>query len=836
MSIRLLYLEDSASDADLTRRALLRHDPTIDIVQVATLAEARALLRAETETGFDLLLLDLAVPDGSGLELLADVREQGLPVAIVMLTGSGDQRAVIAAIKGGADDYVVKQGDYRQRLWSRLQDARERCRNGVAVRHHGFRVLYAEHNPFDADLALRHLTLHAPHIRLETVDSADAMMRLLAAGEHDSMGYDVLLIDYRLAGMDGLELARFLRLERGCTLPIILITGHGGEELAAAALRFGIDDYISKREGYLFELGPTLEKVHRVAQLAREEARLRETTQRLERMLSASPTLLYTLAVHNGTTQATWVSSNIERILGYTEQEVLESGWWWSHIHPEDRTEATANFGELFANGYRVHDYRFEHRDGRVRWVHDEMRVVVDATGKPVEIVGAWTDISSSKHSEQRLEYLSHFDLLTDLPNRVLLNARLEAALERAKRQHRLVAVLYVDLDRFKNVNDSLGHPAGDEVLVKIARRLRSELLEEYTLARLGGDEFAVVVEDFDAPEEAAALARRIISLIEHPIWVSSGQDVVLSASVGISLYPDDGVSATQLIQHADAALYRAKDLGRSTVQFYLSELTVAANERLELELQLRRALERGEFKVFYQPLLSLKGDARIGAEALLRWQPADGPMIGPDRFIPLAEETGLIVSIGAWVMHDACSQAKAWLDQGLTFGCIAINLSVRQFRQPDVVDIVAAVLKTTGLPADRLELEITESALMTDTDEVIAKLDALRSLGVNLAVDDFGTGYSSLAYLKRFPLDKLKIDQSFIRGMDPGSNDEAIVTATIAMAHSLGLKTHAEGVETEAQLSILRRLGCDAYQGYIVSPPVCAVDFARLPIFPSLR
>ncbi|HRP97494.1 MAG TPA: EAL domain-containing protein [Rhodocyclaceae bacterium] len=822
--MRVLYIEDTDSDADLAQRALARHAPHVALVRACTLDEGRRWLANDA---FDALLLDLNLPDGSGLELLAELRRQGVPLPAIVLTSAGDQDVVAAAIRAGADDYLAKHDDYLQRLAQRIEQACAHRQEAGGVARRGLSVLYAEHNPFDADQARHHLAQHAPHIRLEhAADAADVLLRL-PAGEDAPLPFDVLLLDDRLPGMGGLELARLLRQEHGRDLPIVLVTGHGNEELAASALRFGLDDYLCKRDGYLFQLAGTLERVHHQAELAREGARLRETSGRLTQLLAASPTLLYTLAIDGRRLVATWVSENIERLLGYTVDEALAPDWWRRNVHADDREQAMVRTDVLLAAGQRTLEYRFMHRDGRLCWVHDEMRVLRDETGRPVEIVGSWTDISASKHSEQRLEHLYHYDPLTDLPNRLLLQSRLEHALDHARRHRQLVAVLCIDLDRFKNVNDSLGHPVGDEVIVHIARRLKDGIGDDDTLGRLGGDEFLVIMENLASPEAAGVLAHRIIGLVEQPIRVSSGHEVVSSASVGISLHPADGDLVTQLLQHADAALYRAKEEGRGIAQFYLSALTSAANERLELELQLRRALERDEFEVFYQPLISLDPACDVvGAEALLRWRQGHGGLVSPDRFIPLAEDTGLIVAIGEWVLREACAQARAWIDAGLPFGRIAVNLSVRQFREHDIVGLVAAVLADTGLPAVRLELEITESALMRDVDEAVAKLDALRALGVGLAVDDFGTGYSSLAYLKRFPLDKLKIDQSFIRGMGPGSNDEAIVTATIAMAHSLALQTLAEGVETEDQLEILRALGCDAYQGYIASRPVPAREF----------
>lgn len=518
-------------------------------------------------------------------------------------------------------------------------------------------------------------------------------------------------------------------------------------------------------------------------------------------------------------------------ITGYRADEVIGLNPSLLRSGRHDRAFYQAMWAGLKQLGYWQGEVWNRRANGEVypQWL--TLSTVRDEAGAPSHYVGVFTDLTQLKRSEQQLEHLTHYDPLTDLPNRLLVQSRLEHAIDQARRHRSRVGVLFVDLDRFKNVNDSLGHPVGDALIQAVATRLRGGLRDEDTVARLGGDEFLVVIEDLESADAAASVASKLTRLVQEPFQVGDGQEVIVSASIGVSLYPDDGDSATGLIQHADAALYQAKARGRDSFCFYSSALTAAVSEHMQMEMGLRRALERGELLIHYQPLVSLAGGP-VGAEALLRWQPPGEGLVRPDRFIPLAEETGLIVPIGAWVLREACRQARAWLDAGLELGTVSVNLSVRQFHERNLVALVADVLRETGLPADRLELEITESALMDDVEQAVQTLHMLRALGVALAVDDFGTGYSSLAYLKRFPIGKLKVDQSFVRGIATDDSDRAIVTATIAMARSLGFTTTAEGVETEAQLEILRALGCSAYQGYLFSRPVEAVDFARLPFF----
>ncbi len=454
---------------------------------------------------------------------------------------------------------------------------------------------------------------------------------------------------------------------------------------------------------------------------------------------------------------------------------------------------------------------------------------VHDDSGRVVNYVGVFADISQIKHSEAQLEHLAHHDPLTTLPNRTLFQARLAHAINVSRRHGTSLGLLFMDLDGFKNINDSLGHPTGDELLQAIARRLSANLRTADTLARLGGDEFVVLLEDLDGPNEAAVVAQTLLALLRQAFLLSGGQEVFSGASIGISLFPDDAVDATQLVRNADAALYQAKSQGRDTYRFYTEALTRVANERMQLESRLRGALERGEFVIHYQPQIATRDGRLLGAEALVRWLTPEGELVPPARFIPLAEETGLIRPLGEWVLREACAQFRAWFDSGLEPLTLAVNLSSRQIEQRDLVERLKAVLEETGFPAHLLELEITESAIMAQGDQAASVLAALKILGVNLAIDDFGTGYSSLAYLKRFAVDKLKIDRSFIKDIPQDINDVEIAATIIAMAKNLKLKVLAEGVETEEQLAFLQIHDCDAYQGYLYSRPLPAKGFLEL-------
>ena len=429
-----------------------------------------------------------------------------------------------------------------------------------------------------------------------------------------------------------------------------------------------------------------------------------------------------------------------------------------------------------------------------------------------------------------QIERISRYDPLTGLPNRQLFQERLEQELAHARRDNRMVAVMFVDLDRFQQINDSFGHSLADQLLQSVAEQLRSRVRASDTVARMGGDEFAFVLPGIKDADAAGEIARGILgTLSREPITVGESE-IFVAASIGISVYPTDGLDPTALIKNADAALYHAKNDGRNNFQHYTAQMNAAARQRLTLETELRRALEREEFVLHYQPKVDLASGKIIGAEALLRWQSAERGLVAPGEFIPLLEETGLILPAGEWVLHAACEQARAWQRSGLVTR-IAVNLSALQFRQPDLAGTILDILGKNGLdPASgSLELELTESLLMRDVGRAITTLERLREMGVHISIDDFGTGYSSLSYLKRFPINSLKIDQSFVRDISGDRDGGAIVGAIIALGHSLRLTVIAEGVETAEQLDYLRKAGCDEMQGYLFSRPIPAEEMTRL-------
>ncbi len=524
-------------------------------------------------------------------------------------------------------------------------------------------------------------------------------------------------------------------------------------------------------------------------------------------------------------------SDELFRIFGLnpSDHKQIKMEWLLGLVNPEDIPAlkkvmlAAAKRGQPFNIVYRI----ISCPEGEIT-VNCHGEVECDEYGRTSFVSGTTLDITARTRAESEVQQLINYDTLTGLPNRSLLHDRLKLAIAHASRDHQLVGVLFLDLDRFKKINDSMGHPAGDLLLKTIAIRLAACIRESDTLARLGGDEFVAVLIGANTAEAISTVANKILMLISEPIYINS-QEIYTSGSIGIAVYPMDGDDSYTLLKHADLAMYQAKELDRNNFQFFSSEMNVKVLERMILENSMRKALEREEFFLVYQPQVDARSGLISGMEALLRWQHPDLGLLAPDKFIHLAEETGFIVPIGEWVLHTACQQNRSWQQQGLPPVRVAVNLSAKQFGQYHLDEMVSATLMETGLEPKWLELEITESAIMKNAEQTAIILRKLKEMGISLAIDDFGTGYSSLAYLKLFPISRLKIDRSFVQDITTNPDDAAIAKTIISIAQTLKLSVIAEGVETRAQMELLSFNNCIEMQGYLFSRPVPAEQFVEL-------
>jgi len=499
-------------------------------------------------------------------------------------------------------------------------------------------------------------------------------------------------------------------------------------------------------------------------------------------------------------------------------------------IHPQDWPDAKARVAEALASheGSYQSEHRMRHADGRTLWVLERGRIVErDDDGRPLRLVATLEDVTSRRQAAEQIEYMATHDALTGLPNRTLLADRIERAISSARRESHKVAVIFMDLDHFKQVNDTLGHRIGDLLLIAVAGRLMPHLREADTVSRQGGDEFVILLPELHEAADAATVCDKLLKELEEPVQFD-GHELRISASMGVALYPDDGPDREALLQKADVALYRVKDSGRRAYRFFSSEMNAELSDRIDLESRLAGALASGHLELWYQPQFDMASGDLSGAEALMRWFEPDGTSVPPGRFIPIAEQFGHIHELGEYALRSACAEARRWSSELGAELPVAVNLSAAQFKRPGLTEMVAQILAETGLNPHLLVLEITESVIMEDEDLTKQTLRALAATGARLAIDDFGTGYSSLAYLKRFPVHHLKIDRAFIKDLGRDPDDEVIVRTIVQLGHSLGLQIVAEGVETDQQADILQRHGCEFVQGFLYGHPESAESFRR--------
>jgi diguanylate cyclase (GGDEF)-like protein/PAS domain S-box-containing protein len=676
-------------------------------------------------------------------------------------------------------------------------------------------VLLIEDNLEEAELIRLMLTQSKREtVRVEHVTRLQEGLQRVRAGS-----VDVVLLDFSLPDSSGL--ASFERArEVAPHVPIVILTNLDDEEIALTAVRQGAQDYLVKRqvdnELLLRSIRYAIERMH-------GETALWESEERYALAVNGANDGLWDWNLKSGTV---YFSPRWKSMLGYREEEIgNDIDEWFSRVHCDDSVALhKALEGHLGGQEpHFQHEHRIRCKDGTAVWVLARGLAVRDAVGKPTRVAGSLTDISATKRAEEQLLHDALYDALTQLPNRTLFLDHLGLSMDQARRRkNSVVAVLFMDLDRFKNINDSLGHSVGDELLVELARRLTHFLRPGDTVARLGGDEFAVLLNDVHGAGDATRVAERIQELIREKM-VIGGREVFTCTSIGVALSSPGYKHPEEILRDADTAMYRAKAAGRGCYQVFDQTMHRNAVALLKLETELRRAVELKQFVMHYQPIVSLEKGRIVGFEGLVRWKHPERGIVNPDRFIAVAEETGLIVPLGWWVMSQACRHAREW-QQLLPSEpplYVSVNVSGKVVMQPDMFDRVTAILEETGLPPTSLRLEITENVIMDHGDIALGKLAQFHDLGVQFSVDDFGTGYSSLSYLQRFSYDTLKIDRSFISGMESKGDASAIVQTIVALANMLKINVVAEGVETSTQFKHLREIGCSHAQGFWFSRPV---------------
>ncbi|MBK6741904.1 MAG: EAL domain-containing protein [Hydrogenophilales bacterium] len=798
-------------------------------IAAATSGE-RALELAHRHPKPSLILLDIKMPGMDGYAVLTQLKANPATanIPVIFVTALAESADEGRGIQLGAADYIAKPvNPDLLKLRIRVQLELLRVRN----------------SPLSFDFA-RQVAMNHPPTLLVVDDIPDNIHELIGALKNDyrilvansgpkaleilSGGAqpDLILLDVVMPGMDGYEVCRHIKaLPDGSNTPVIFVSVIDQTEGKLQGFAAGAADYITKP----FDIDEVRARVRTHLELSRlrrylqelvvQRTALLEQSQEKYRILADySPNWEYWLAPDG---HYLYVSPACLDVSGYAPSEFFANPALMEQIvHPDDLESWRGQGPDAAATQAETLTFRIRARDGLERWIEHICKPVFDATGNKMGLRGSLSDITDRLVAEQKVTYLTHRDALTGMPNRLLFTDLMAQAIQHAERSQRQLALLYLDLDDFKTVNESLGHSQGDRLLVEVGKRLQDMLPQGGVIARIGGDEFNILLESGEGLPSIDLIAQHLIDSLAEPFALDNGS-VYVSACIGVALYPSDGANVETLRSCADAALHQGKAQGRNALRFFSPEMMQRARDRLTLEAELRHALERQELVLHYQPQVDLRTDKIVGLEALVRWQHPERGLIPPGLFIPLAEESGLVVRLGDLVLRSACRQIRAWTDAGLAPRQTAVNISAVQLSRGQLAQSVREAILESGIAPDQLELEITESFLMTEHAESIKTLGEIKALGVKLSIDDFGTGYSSLTYLQQLEVHKIKIDQSFVRDMTSNSGNDAIVKAVIALGHSLGLEVIAEGVEEADQANYLRGLQCDVMQGYLISHPL---------------
>lgn len=799
--LRALIVEDSEDDAFLLARFLQQ---TYELVHVRV-DSADGLTKALQKEEWDLVLSDHAMPGFDSFAALKIVQQSERDLPFIIVSGAIGEDLAVAAIKAGAHDYLLKSN------LRRLIPAIERELQAAQARRTQFQTEQRFRATFEqAAVGIAHVGLDGRWMRVN-----QKLCVITGYTEEELLARDRSIITYPDDLTD--ELVSMQQLLAGeipsSTKEIRYV--RKDSSLVWVNLTWSLTRTSTGKPDYFIEV---IEDI----------TERKEATERLRLFARIFDTISEGVVVTDVNNNILFVNPAFSDITGYSPAEaigknprVLRSGLMdklfydkmWQSIRQTGRWQ-----GEIMD--------RRKNGESYVEWL--SISAMKDNRGEYSHYIAVVSDISERKAAEERMVYIAQHDFLTGLPNRMMLHDRLTQSIARAEREQNKVAVMFLDLDRFKVINDTLGHLVGDKLLKIVADRIISVARITDTVSRLGGDEFAILVTNVENTDDLATIAIKILKCIAVPC-VIDGNEIEVTTSVGISVSPEDGNDSESLLAHADAAMYQAKLNGRNMYQFFTHDMNRRSLERMSMKNKLSHALERGELFLLYQPQVDLHNGRIIGAEALVRWNHPMYQNVLPSQFIPIAEENGLIPQIGEWVLQEACRQNQAWRKQGFMEITMAVNLSTIQFRQKNLGEMIKATLHESGLAPSGLELEITEGTVMHDAEAAILLLEDMKAMGLKLSVDDFGTGYSSLSYLKRFPIDKFKIDQSFVHDLATDQDSAVIVKAIITLAHGLKLKVIAEGVETAEQLAFLKENGCDEIQGYYFSKPVNAEQFAML-------